>query len=251
MRNYKLTGVVIKRMNVHEADRIITFFSKEKGLVDLKAKGVRKITGKLKGALELFTKSDLELAQGKSLDVITGAQHQESFGKVRDSLLSTSALYYITESLINFLNEEQQEKEIYALFLKTLHLLNRENIDKTKRQLLIANFLIKLLKFSGYEPELYSCLKCSSKINSDKKFFHPIQGGVICGSCQPKKGIRLTDSSLKLMRLLSDKELSEIKKIKIPLREVKKTADIINTFIESIIERDIKSKDFLSEVHYA
>lgn len=251
MRNYKLTGIVIKRINVHEADRIITFFSRGKGLVDLKAKGVRKITGKLKGALELFTKSDLELVKGKNLDVITGAQHKESFPQIRGSLLNTSALYYMTESLINLLSKEQAEEEIYQLFVKTLYFLNREKITKIKRQLLIVNFLMKLLMFSGYQPELFDCLNCTNKISSGKKYFDPVQGGVVCLKCQNEGEIEITDTGLKLMRLLLKKELSEIEKVKIPKQEIERTANTVNTFIENILEKNIKSKGFLSEVNHA
>ncbi len=251
MRNYKLSGVVIKRINVHEADRIITFFSKEKGLIDLKAKGVRKITGKLKGALELFTRSDLELAKGKNLDVITGAQQKESFPQIRESLLNTSALYYITESLINLLSREQVEKRIYQLFIKTLNLLNQKKITKAERQLLIINFLMKLLTLSGYQPELFNCLNCADRINSGKKYFDLVQGGVVCSKCKSGGEVKITDRSLKLMRFLLKKEFFEIERIKIPGKEVERTANIINIFIENILEKNIKSKSFLSEVNHA
>ena len=49
-------AVVIKAINLREADKIITFFSRDFGKIQGVAKGVRKIKTKYSGKLELFNR---------------------------------------------------------------------------------------------------------------------------------------------------------------------------------------------------
>jgi len=105
MRNYRLTGIIVHRINVGEADRLIIFFSRERGLVTVRAKGVRKIKGKLKGALELFRYSTIELARGRSIDVITGAQISKPFDSFRTNLTDTSVAFYLSEAIVGLMAE--------------------------------------------------------------------------------------------------------------------------------------------------
>ena len=57
MRSFKTEGIVIKRRNFNEADRIITVFSKRNGKINIKASGVRKITSRRSPHLELLNYS--------------------------------------------------------------------------------------------------------------------------------------------------------------------------------------------------
>ena len=56
-RVYKTEAIIIKRVKLGEADRIITFYTPHLGKLQGVAKGVRKITSKLGGHLEPFTRS--------------------------------------------------------------------------------------------------------------------------------------------------------------------------------------------------
>ena len=68
---YRDAGVVLRTHKLGEADRIITLLTRERGLVRAAAKGVRKTTSRFGGRLEPFMHVDLQLAEGRSLDIIT------------------------------------------------------------------------------------------------------------------------------------------------------------------------------------
>ena len=55
----KTEAVVIKAIDLREADKIITFFSREYGKVQGVARGVRKIRTKYSGKLALFNRVDV------------------------------------------------------------------------------------------------------------------------------------------------------------------------------------------------
>lgn len=74
LRVYTTPAVVLHRINLGENDKILTLFTRERGKLSAVAKGSRKPISKLAGATELFTHSRMQLAVGRSLDVITQAK---------------------------------------------------------------------------------------------------------------------------------------------------------------------------------
>ena len=54
MRNFKTEGIIIKRRDYGEADRILTVMTREYGKLKIKAKGVRKITSRRSAHIELL-----------------------------------------------------------------------------------------------------------------------------------------------------------------------------------------------------
>jgi len=66
MKSYKAEGIVIKRKNFGEADRILTVFTKKYGKIKVLAKGVRRITSRRGPNVELFNQVELVLHQGRN-----------------------------------------------------------------------------------------------------------------------------------------------------------------------------------------
>ena len=73
-RAYKTRGVILRGRQLGEADRIVTFFTLERGKLDAVAKGVRRPRSHFAGRLEQFNECDLLVHRGRSLDVIVSAE---------------------------------------------------------------------------------------------------------------------------------------------------------------------------------
>src|SRR5436190_21162003 len=95
-------------MDLGEADRIVTFFSRDEGKIRAVAKGVRRTTSRSAGHLEPFTLSDVMFAVGRELDVVSQADTLESFRQVREDLVLTTHAYYLAE-VVDLLTEEREE----------------------------------------------------------------------------------------------------------------------------------------------
>ena len=63
---YKSEAVIIKRSDLGEADKILTILTPHFGKLRVVAKGVRKVTSRLAGHVELFTRSQMLLAKARS-----------------------------------------------------------------------------------------------------------------------------------------------------------------------------------------
>ena len=71
---YRDEAIVLRTQKLGEADRIITLLTREHGRVRAVAKGVRRTTSRFGSRLEPFTHVDLQLAEGRTLDMVTQAE---------------------------------------------------------------------------------------------------------------------------------------------------------------------------------
>jgi len=90
-RNYQTEAIIIKKVKLGEADRILTLYTPGYGKIEAVAKGVRRPKSKMAGHLELLTCSQIRLARGRNLDTIIGSQTIDSFMTLKNDLLLTSS----------------------------------------------------------------------------------------------------------------------------------------------------------------
>jgi len=145
-RSYKTEAIVLKRTNFSEADRLLTVFTKHQGKLKLIAKGVRKLTSRKKGHLELFTQVKLQIAKTKSIDIITEAETINNFSNLRKNLNRVRIAYLFSELIDQLTAEGQEHQDVYHLFLQNLTTLNSQSAPKN----FILNFEKQLLQLLGF-----------------------------------------------------------------------------------------------------
>lgn len=147
LRTYKTEGIIVKRISVNEADRILTVFTKYHGKITCIAKGVRKPTSRKSGHVELFDRSSLFLAKGKNLDLVTQAEIIERFSHLSQHIKATKAAFHVIELIDRLLPERQEHTDIYLEVLKILRIINKQKLS-TRNQ--IAAFERKILTLLGF-----------------------------------------------------------------------------------------------------
>ena len=86
--SYSEEGIVLARKNYGEADRIVSIYSQNHGRISSIAKGVRKLSSRKRGHLEVFSHIRFQAVNGKGLDLMTEVETVENFGEIRKSLSS-------------------------------------------------------------------------------------------------------------------------------------------------------------------
>src|SRR5581483_11158034 len=130
MRNLKTEGIIIKRRNFGEADRILTVFTKDHGKLQLKAKGVRRITSRRSSHTELLNLTSLYLYQGRNMYLLTEAIVVENFSQLKNDLLSVGFAYHICELIDGLCPENQENQKVFDLLKQTLFALkNDKNLE--------------------------------------------------------------------------------------------------------------------------
>lgn len=159
MRSFKTEGIVIKRKNYYEADRIITIFSKRNGKIKVKASGVRRITSRRSPHIELLNYSVFSLHQGRNMPVLTEVESLENFSTLKKDLKRIAFAYHICELIDGLCAENQENLEIFNLLGKTLRKLSTEE----NLSLLSYNFEIELLRLLGFYKPTSSSLKINTQ----------------------------------------------------------------------------------------
>ena len=149
MSYIKTKGVILKEVNVGEADKILTIFSRNKGKISGSAKGARRPKSALVAGTQLFCYSDLVLFKGKDMYSINSCDVIESFYEIRNDLVKLTYAAHINEIVLDTVQEEQPSTRVLQLFLNSLHMLAKT--DKAPEQIARV-FEIRLMSILGYAP---------------------------------------------------------------------------------------------------
>ena len=123
-RSYRAQGVVLRHVEVGEADRILTIYTLEYGKLQAIAKGIRKLRSRKAGHLEPFSRVELMLAKGRNLDVISQAEAQSTYENLRADLKLIAYGAYVIELLDRFTYEEGENRPLFNLLIDTLNRLD-------------------------------------------------------------------------------------------------------------------------------
>jgi len=246
VKEYKTRGIVLKKTNFSEVDRILTVLTKDKGKIGILAKGVRKPVSKFGAKVDFFNELDLLLVAGKNLDILKGAEVRESFEGIKGDIVKTSLAFYFCEITNHLLPEHQKSIDIFELLEKSLYFLTENNDFR----LLPYFFEIKLLTFLGYKPELNHCVFCHRKLEKQGNYFSNRLGGVLGGICRKQDFFSkpISVNLIKLLRILEKINLPDIKKIKVSLEILKEAEVILEHYLIYLMGGEPKSKKILKKL---
>jgi len=144
-RTYKTEGIILKRTNFGEADRILTIYTKHYGKIRAIAKGVRKITSRKGGNVEAFNHVSLFLARGRNLDIVTEAEVIESFKSWRKDLKKVGLAFYFCELVDKLTPDGQASRVVFELLQESLGKIDKESLPELAR-----SFEERLLEELGF-----------------------------------------------------------------------------------------------------
>lgn len=151
-RIYKTEGIIIKRKNYGESDRILTIFTKQTGKIRVKAAGVRKITSRRSSHVELLNLSLFSLYKGRAFPVVIEALALDDFSFIKENLKKIGFAYYMCELIDRLCAENQEHRAVFSLTESFLARLAKERNEAR----LIHEFEIVLLKELGFYPRFSS-----------------------------------------------------------------------------------------------
>lgn len=148
MATYKTEGIILKRTNFGEGDKILAVLTRQHGKIKILAKGVRKITSRRAGSVELFNHSLLFLASGKTFDLLTEACSLHTFPRLRKSLAKVAVAFYLMELADRLLPEKQENRLAFNLLLQTLEHLEKRKVAGWGK--FLEDFEKSLLRLTGF-----------------------------------------------------------------------------------------------------
>ena len=249
-RRYTTEAIVLSRFDLGEADRVLTLITPAGGKLKAIAKGVRRPTSRLGGSLEPFAELTVDLARGRTFDVVTQVSVGHAWLRLRDDLESTATAWYIAELADRSLEERHAAEPLYSLLRRAYELL-----DAGMAPGRVARWYeMHLLDELGFRPEVDRCVECDRVLESDERFrWIPPLGGVVCERCPgpSHERVSLTLEALKLLKAYQRLDIEAIAGLRLPPDVEREVEAALREFVRYSLDRDARSLPFLDEVRHA
>ncbi|MGN7859171.1 DNA repair protein RecO [Microbacterium sp. 22303] len=234
MPTYRDEAVILRTHKLGEADRIVTMLSRAHGKVRAVAKGVRRTSSKFGSRLEPFMVADVQLYQGRSLDIVQQAESLGSYG-------ADIALHYDRYTAANAmvetadrLNDAEATPEQYLLLVGGLRALARgEHASRS----ILDSYLLRVMALSGWAPSFDDCARCAKP--GSHTVFVAQMGGIVCDECAPAGSPRIPATALDVLRALIAGDWERVDSASV--RDTAAASGLIAAYAQWHLERGIRS----------
>lgn len=193
---YRDEGIVLRTHKLGEADRIITILTRRTGRVRAVAKGIRRTGSRFGARLEPFTHVDLQLYEGKNLDIVTQADTLHPYGRPLGAdyarYTAGTAMLETGEQLTPV--EKEPAVRQFLLLVGGLRTLGEGSHDP---RLVLDAYLLRSLAIGGYAPALDHCARCGTE--GPHHWFAVSAGGQTCQHCRPAGAATTAPETMALM----------------------------------------------------
>lgn len=238
MPTYRDEVVVLRTHKLGEADRIVTMLSRRHGKIRAVAKGVRRTSSRFGARLEPFMVADVQLYEGRSLDVI---QQAESLGSYGADIAVHYDRYTAAHAMVETadrLNEAESTPQQYLLLVGGLRALAQ---GAHASRSVLDSYLLRAMALSGWAPGLGDCARCGEVGPHD--FFVAQLGGTVCRDCAPAGSARLRPETGDLLRALIAGEWDAVDAAADPTAA--SASGLIAAYAQFHLERGIRSLSHL------
>jgi DNA repair protein RecO (recombination protein O) len=246
-RLYVTDAIVLSRFDYGEADRIMTLFTPAQGKFKAIAKGVRRTTSRLGGALEPLAELRVALARGRTFDVVTQVEVTHAWLRLRDSLESTATAWYLAELADRSIEERHETEGLYALLKRAYELLD----DGMAPHRVARWYEMNLADELGVRPEVDRCVECDRMLEPNEEFrWVPPLGGVLCSRCPgpPMERAGLSVEALKLLKAYQKMDVEALALLRLNAAVEREAEGAMRDFLHVSLERDARSLGFLDDV---
>ncbi len=240
---YQTEAILLTARDWGAADRVVTLFSREFGIVTFMAYGARKAKSKLGGSLQAFTHLHLAIGCGKGMDSIKQCEVQTSFREIREDLTRLAYANFIAELTTGLWPEHQAEEEVYNRLLAILGLLAVRN---PRIAALVGAW--QLMVLAGFQPEYRLCALCGRKLALPAGFSYAAGGG-LCAQCNAPDSMAFNQSDQEFLHQLLTVDINNPGHFAVSAKILASAEKLLYGFVRHQLERPLKSLAFIDQIN--
>jgi DNA repair protein RecO (recombination protein O) len=216
---YRYTGIMLRKREVGETDRLYTFLSRESGKITAIGKGVRKSEAKLASSLETAVLSEIIVARSRGLGKITGAVLEESFPRLHADYTALAAVSTFLVDLDRLVEPDESDRALFDLVRTYLGMVENwatEGNDDKIRFVTEAAYQQCFVLF-GYRLELVRCAASGERLAPGGRYAVSLDaGGIIALSTAappPRDAFPVSENAVKYLRLFVTQPLEKLVRV--------------------------------------
>jgi len=151
---YQTEGIVLKSFDFSEADKYLLILTRDFGLIKTAAKGLRKVSSKLRYSLQEFSVAQISLVQGRSIWRLINASCENNFffdlGKDKDKLIVVRS---VLDLLTQLLSGQEKNENLYILVKEAFSFLGQNDFSTKELRGFESLLVLRILYYLGYLDE--------------------------------------------------------------------------------------------------
>ncbi len=191
MGTIKTKGIIIAENNMGDFDKMVTILTPN-GKIGCSAKGARRPKSQLMAGTQFLCFGEYMLFKGNNTYTLNSCETIEVFYDIRIDLEKLEYASQITKIIQDVTDENQNTYKILQLYLNTLYVISKIDMDL---DFVISIFKLRLMCLLGFTPRIEECVNCNQKDNL--YYFSLKDNGLKCESCgkQDTGAIQISEST--------------------------------------------------------
>jgi DNA repair protein RecO (recombination protein O) len=192
---FVVEALILRTWPVHEADQLVSFFTRDLGKLKGIAKSAAKSRKRFGGALEPMThvlasyaeKPRQELVRLDACEIVASPLSEPvDYGRA-------AALEFFAEILEETLQDRDPQDAVFRLTVSEL-----EQTRVGRIWLPVTYFGLWMIRLMGWMPEIVRCTECGRPFSGDPAYFEAQRDGLICAEHRHPGARALSPDSLAL-----------------------------------------------------
>jgi DNA repair protein RecO (recombination protein O) len=237
----KTKAIVLKEVQLREADKILVCLSADLGKFTVSARGVKNQKSSNIAAASFLVYSEMVMYSSRDMYALSQSNVIESFYNIRTDIIKLTYASYFADILLDSIQENEESEKVLRLFLNTLFYLVDEKADMA---FLATLFEFKLLKYIGYTFNTKrNCIRCGKE---DVSFMSFAGGGFVCRECHEQGELPVSGVLADIICDIVDLPLKKAFDMKIPEGFINDLRKVSVKYLTSCLDKYYTKLDFLN-----
>lgn len=241
---FSTDAIVLKIVRTGESDRLITFLTRDRGILKAFAKAADRPKNKLHMSTNMFCYGNFTFYEGTKAIKVEECDLIETFFGLQKDIERLSLAQYFNELIIETAPVETESNEYLRLLLNTLHFLANGQKDI---RLLKPIFELRLISATGYMPSLVACKDCG-EFESDPMYFNEHTGELFCKTCNHTGTRQYPLEVITAMRHIVFSELNRLYTLSVSEKNIPLLTQASENYLLNVVQKKFKSLDFYKSI---
>ena len=189
-------AIVLRTYPFKEADLVVSFLSRDQGILRGVAKRARRLKSPFGSGLERLSQVRMAYFQRETSELVNldSCDLQVSQFRVLADYRAAVALDYFAEVTEQLLPPAEPNERFFRLLMTVLEHMRAGVSDGPSGNVwrAVSYFSLWAARLSGFLPDLHVCLGCGSLLDDheapERAFFGRGREGLVCGACRQADG---------------------------------------------------------------
>lgn len=199
-------GIILKQTDYGEANRMLTIFTDEYGIIKAAAHGAKRSKSRSSASSQFLTYAEFTfyITSGEIWNV-NSADTIDSFFPIQEDIEKLSAAAYFADMTYACLDLQNPDRELLRLLLNTLYAMAYKNVTARVAK---PVFEMRCIAIAGFEPVIEHCALCGSTERLTS--FSPEEGGIVCADCAVTGDVPVFEGTRSMIQYALRAELAKL-----------------------------------------